>query len=124
MPWSSPRYCPTQGCTNLLRGREARCPDCQREVYRRVDAGRPEAHRFYGSQRWRKLAALQLKTEPLCRQCRARGELVPATIADHVIDREDGGADTLDNLQSLCHRCHNRKHADLRRGKRGGEGKS
>jgi 5-methylcytosine-specific restriction enzyme A len=72
---------------------------------------------FYGLQSWRRRRAHQLRKEPLCRQCKARGVVTPATIADHV--EPHGGNYTrfvLGELQSLCRDCHQPKWASDKRG--------
>ena len=62
--------------------------------------------KFYQSPQWRRLRALQLEQEPLCEDCRIRA----ATLADHIKPINQGGeALNIDNLQSLCHQCHNKK---------------
>ena len=38
---------------------------------------------WYSLQRWRTRAKHQLRAEPLCELCKAKGLVVPATIADH-----------------------------------------
>lgn len=67
---------------------------------------------WYGLLRWKKRARHQLRIEPLCAACLARGFVVPATIADH---HPPHGGDwnrfRLGPLQSLCVECHNRKWA-------------
>lgn len=50
----------------------------------------------------------QLRTEPLCRMCRAEHRLTPATVVHHVIAHQ-GNVELFydaDNLQSLCASCH------------------
>lgn len=71
---------------------------------------RPEWQPFYNSKAWKKARRAQLDHEPLCRDCRKLGWLVPATDVDHIEQIEDGGA-LLDpaNLQSLCHSHHSEK---------------
>jgi 5-methylcytosine-specific restriction enzyme A len=65
--------------------------------------------RWYGRRRWRNRARHQLLIEPLCRFCKERGLVVPATIADHCVPhRGDWNAFWLGELQSLCGPCHNR----------------
>jgi 5-methylcytosine-specific restriction protein A len=62
---------------------------------------------WYRSKEWRKLRLMILQNEPLCRECSAVAEMV-----DHIRPIKEGGA-RLDpeNLQPLCHSCHNRKRA-------------
>jgi 5-methylcytosine-specific restriction protein A len=68
------------------------------------------AARGYGH-RWQRLRRLILAGEPLCRQCRSEGRLVPAVHVDHIQAREKGGSDDTANLQPLCASCHSRKTA-------------
>jgi hypothetical protein len=67
-------------------------------------------HLAYNKRRWRdRISKHQLKIEPMCRLCRAKGLIVPATVADHI---EKHGGDQnkfwFGQLQSLCVECHNR----------------
>lgn len=66
---------------------------------------------FYNSTAWRKLSSLQLKKEPICAACLQAGRITPATISDHIKPIREGGARLdINNLQSLCRACHNKKH--------------
>ncbi len=69
--------------------------------------GSPSA-RGYGRY-WERRRAIQLRIEPLCRHCKARGLDVPATDVDHIVSKAKGGADEFANYQSLCHACHSAK---------------
>lgn len=56
---------------------------------------------------------MHLAAEPLCRMCAAEGRVTAATLVDHIVPIEDGGAVLADaNLQSLCIPCHGIKTAD------------
>ena len=67
-----------------------------------------ELKRFYDRVAWKKVRALQLQLEPLCRECRKIGKLTAATVVDHIIERSKGGADyDHNNLRSVCAPCHN-----------------
>jgi 5-methylcytosine-specific restriction endonuclease McrA len=62
---------------------------------------------WYQLEVWRRRRRLQLRFEPLCAFCIARGVVTPATIADHVTPhRGDWNAFRLGALQSLCSDCH------------------
>lgn len=65
---------------------------------------------FYRSTAWRKLRVEQLRRQPLCERCLAQGRHTPAYVVDHIRPVNQGGAPLdLENLQSLCAACHNRK---------------
>lgn len=62
-----------------------------------------EYRQWYKTARWQRIRAAQLRAEPLCCMCQARGRVTAATIADHVTPHR-GDADLFWNgaLQSLC----------------------
>lgn len=73
-----------------------------------ADYGRSERQRFYLTYPWKKFSRQYRLDNPSCASC---GE--PAWCVDHIVPIEAGGAVwNLDNLQSLCRRCHNRKSQD------------
>lgn len=63
---------------------------------------------LYNSARWKRMRARQLEAEPLCRMHSALGQLVAASVADH-IKAHRGDVELFfdnSNLQSLCKQCH------------------
>lgn len=59
---------------------------------------------FYQTKAWRQLRRIKLGRQPVCERCR----VALATEVHHIENargNEEGRLD-LDNLQSLCHRCH------------------
>jgi len=67
-----------------------------------------ERNRWYDLHRWTKRSQQQLHDHPLCVKCLARGNVVAAQVADHVIPhRDDYYLFWFGELQSLCHTCHN-----------------
>jgi 5-methylcytosine-specific restriction protein A len=54
-----------------------------------------------------------LREEPLCRMCLAMDppRYTPATIADHIVPRAEGGTDERENYQGLDAECHKAKTA-------------
>lgn len=61
----------------------------------------------YSTQRWKNRRREQLSFNPLCAYCAARGIVMPATVADHVIPhRGDDDLFWYGELQSLCATCH------------------
>ena len=67
---------------------------------------------FYQSRQWRVLRAVKLQQNPLCEECQRQGRLTPAQMVDHIVPINKGGEPlALENLQSLCNRCHSIKTA-------------
>lgn len=102
------------GCPNLAG--DGYCDDHRDQSPKaRADRGRGSAaSRGYGH-RWRKLRKMKLHANPVCEDPfgihAQRGEVEPAVDVDHIRPRSAGGADSLANLQALCHACHSRKTA-------------
>ena len=71
------------------------------------------AQRGYGA-RWQRIRLMHLRSNPLCMDPYGvhEGRPVPATDVDHILPRREGGSDSDDNLQSLCHSCHSKKTAE------------
>lgn len=74
---------------------------------------RPTAHRRGYGTRWQRLRRTFLARHPLCVMCLANGDVTPATVVDHIVPHKGDQAKLwdIDNLQSLCEKCHNRKTA-------------
>jgi len=71
-------------------------------------ARRAAHHRWYSTQRWRRKAKRQLQEHPLCAMHLQRGQVMPASVADHIIPhRGDVQQFWSGALQSLCDACHN-----------------
>ncbi|MGY6696094.1 MAG: HNH endonuclease [Roseinatronobacter sp.] len=67
--------------------------------------------RGYG-RRWERLRAAALtRDKHLCQPCKRAGRVAPATEVDHIVPKAKGGADTLENTQSICGPCHKAKTA-------------
>ena len=65
---------------------------------------------FYQSAAWRGVRAAFLREHPVCMHCAARGRVVAAVGADHVVPLKDGGARFYAaGLPSLWNSCPNRK---------------
>jgi len=64
---------------------------------------------FYRTAEWRRLRAIVLARDPVCRTPRCGR---PSSHVDHVTPRREGGSDDPLNLRGLCESCHNRRTAD------------
>lgn len=116
MPVAAPRPCRHGGCRVLVTGRDGFCDAHRRETFRvqkqSVSIDYKERNRFYQRAAWKRVRALHLQAEPMCRKCRQAGRLVEATMVDHVIpfqSVDDPLALDDSNLQSLCHSHHSSK---------------
>jgi 5-methylcytosine-specific restriction enzyme A len=118
-PWAPKKPCSTPGCGRLCDG--GKCDEHRKREQREYDARRAkgEEHKFYVSTLWRKVRALHLSREPLCRECRAAGRISKASVVDHIQPIRSGGKPyDSSNLQSLCASCHSIK--SIREGSRYG----
>ena len=62
---------------------------------------------WYGTQIWKTKRAHQLRIEPLCAICEAKGRVIAATVADHIEPHKGNyNAFILGPLRSLCAACH------------------
>lgn len=106
---AAPRPCTAPGCRGLVDGasRTSRCVQHARPAWE-TNQGTTAHQRGYGA-RWRKLRALVLAEEPLCRECSKAGRIAAARIVDHIVPKAEGGGDERSNLQPLCLRCSNDK---------------
>ena len=78
--------------------------------------------KLINSQRWVRLRRGKLSSDPLCERCLLADRTTPATEVHHLRPVETG-RDRLEmeslcfdinNLQSLCHKCHKVAHSELR----------
>lgn len=110
MPTKPLRSCAIPECPEKALANRTRCRPHEyeriKEAYDRARRGKP-GRVYYNSKAWRLLRLLVLHRDPVCRVCGLR----PSTDVDHVVMREDGGGDSEDNLQGLCHSCHSVKTA-------------
>jgi 5-methylcytosine-specific restriction enzyme A len=74
-----------------------------------------ESRGFYKSKAWEKCRQLALTRDNyLCQDCFKKNIITAAEMVHHIeelADHPDKALD-LDNLESLCHPCHNRRHPD------------
>jgi 5-methylcytosine-specific restriction protein A len=94
----------------------------RRQRNRESDARRKQDNpwrAWYGTARWQSLRAAQLQREPLCRRCKDKGLIVPATVAHHV-ERHQGDPFKFweGELASSCQPCHDIDEQRIERGGR------
>ena len=115
MPYKPARPCRKIGCRGTTRHKNGYCQEHQGEIqkmhreYKRNRTDK-EDNTFYSSNQWRKVRAYKLQQQPLCEHCEQTGKVTIAKMVDHIEEIKQGGDRyAMDNLQSLCYGCHNRK---------------
>ena len=84
------------------------CKDCYVPMPRRRTREQRQAWSIYGTAKWKKVRALALERDGYrCQRCAEQHDLV----VHHDLER-DSGHDPfdLDNLETLCRRCHGLEH--------------
>lgn len=78
---------------------------------------------FYHSKDWEHARdAALIRDHHLCQHCLAKSEITPAVMVHHIIEltpeniSDPNIATDLDNLVSLCDRCHKKVHGWIRQG--------
>lgn len=125
MPNRPLKPCNKIGCTNLTRERYCRVHIDQeyrdmKERYRYYDEHirDQKSREFYHSKEWQRIRQVALTRDHyLCQHCLRENRITPADVVDHIVPvRVDWSKRlSLDNLQSLCHACHNKKTAEDKR---------
>ena len=107
MPYAAPKPCNQPRC-NAHSKKGGRCDEHQPEAW--VSSKGKTAHeRGYGY-KWTKLRNSILKRDKyLCKECLKKGVLTQAKEVDHILNKAQGGTDSVVNLQSLCKACHKTK---------------
>ena len=96
-----PRPCRAAGCITPTTNPSGRCDTHTRQANREHN----QRTTYYHSTEWRTLREACLTRDyHQCVLCGSNNRLV----SHHIHARKDGGADTLSNLATLCHYCHNK----------------
>ena len=106
MPPRSYKPCSYPGCGNLTKDKSGRCSQHPKVPWER-HAGNAVVRK-----RGTTLIRLRRKLfarDPLCAMCKAAGRVTLATVRDHVVPLQEGGADDESNVQGLCATCHDQK---------------
>jgi 5-methylcytosine-specific restriction protein A len=101
--------CTQPWCDQLVEGGGK----CEKHKEQRPNGlGVVNLRRIYDSARWKRLRAVVMSEEPLCRICLSKNIVELTRAVDHIEDMSSGGSPwDRDNLQGLCYACHNRKTA-------------
>ncbi len=94
---------------------QPRCPKCRKTSNKTYSKHTRDSNSqsFYDSPAWRGVRGLVKRRDAgLCQQCMRDGFVTKSNVVDHIIEIEDGGCKLCkDNLECLCHACHNAKTA-------------
>ena len=80
-----------------------------------------EYRKLINSQKWAKLRAEKLQTDPICERCKLTGIIAPGAEIHHITPINTGATPAEKkrlafnpyNLQTLCHNCHVTTHTEL-----------
>jgi len=100
------RLCLEQGCPHLVPA--GRC-----QVHQRSKWPRGKVSPAYRGD-WPKIRAQVLKEEPTC-ALRLPGCTVVSTDCDHIVSRSRGGTNVRSNLRGVCHSCHKKVTAHMKK---------
>lgn len=107
MPHKPKRPCSYPGCPELTAGRY--CDRHQKETdahYNRYGRD-PETKRRYGAG-WQRIRKVKIAQNPLCEMCLKENRATPTEEVHHILPLAKGGTHDMDNLMSLCTKCHSR----------------
>ena len=111
MPSRPKRPCQHPGCGVLVNATLCEAHTRTKHRERREQRG-STTERGYGYD-WQKLRRVKVATNPICEDCLERGRARLTEEVDHIvpIEKRPDLRLNLDNLRSLCGRCHRAKTA-------------
>lgn len=110
---SAPKPCTHPSCGVLVHDGSRRCPKHAKQQRQATDAQRGTSSERGYSYAWQQAREGFLRKHPLCAKHEKRGEVVAATVVDHIKPHR-GDKDLFwdrTNWQPLCKRCHDIKTA-------------
>lgn len=110
MPSAARRPCTWAGCAAFAEGSTSRCTQHKRQV----EVQRGTAHERGYTSAWTKARQHYLNAHPLCARHQKQGQVVAATVVDHIKAHKGDKAlfwDSTNNWQPLCKPCHDHKTA-------------
>jgi len=114
MPRAAPSACQVPMCVELCT-QGAVCATHRQEAaaeYRLTETtDRVALNKFYQGRVWRALSQSFRRRHPVCLHCMRKGRTTPCDMVDHIVPVrvEWGLRHDPQNLQALCHPCHNAK---------------
>lgn len=94
-------------CSTCRKVKKDDCDRCKAKPFENISKSN---YSLYNSSKWRKYAHSLRKQFPICVLCEKEGIIKPSEVVDHIIEINKGGdVWDKDNLQCICHKCHNTK---------------
>ncbi|UFH59824.1 HNH endonuclease [Sulfurovum mangrovi] len=98
---------------------QPRCPQCSKhtnKVYDKTSRNK-ESDKFYHSRAWKSVREkAMIRDGMMCQECKRHGTHTQFDVVDHIVEIEDGGCKLcIDNLECLCHSCHNKKTSKVKK---------
>ncbi len=102
------KACRAHGCCEIINAETNYCERHTKQNQKNKIKRVYDHHAIYNTSAWKMLSQQKRSKNPFCEIC---GEV--ADVVDHIIEVKDNDSVGLleENLQSLCHSCHNRKTA-------------
>lgn len=110
---SAPKPCTHPSCGTLVHDGSGRCAKHAKQLRQSIDAKRGNSTERGYSYAWQQAREGFLRKHPLCVRHESRGQVVAATVVDHIRPHK-GDKDLFwerSNWQSLCKTCHDIKTA-------------
>ena len=106
-PW---KPCNSPSCPELIRdGRY--CERHKKQKQKQIDDRRGTFRERGYSANWDKLKAIKKRRNPLCEMCLQMNVVKPMELVHHIKPVSDGGPMLdMDNLMSVCRKCHAKLH--------------
>lgn len=100
-----------RGCGHMAPS--SPCPTCKPKMAKRPRARTRASSAFYQTPEWRRLRAQARKIYKECAICPSTKRLT----MHHIIPRDEGGPDTIENLMPLCGKHHSQYEFDIKAGR-------
>ncbi len=112
MPRKPLKPCNYPGCPRLTSG--SYCEEHAKVVAKNYNKQvRSKDHNKKYGREWRRIRNQYATAHPLCEECLKQGRLTPMEEVHHKLPVNRGGTNDWDNLESVCHSCHEKLHVLL-----------
>lgn len=117
MPFKPKKPCAYPGCPNLTH--EKYCEQHKKDGVpydklkeKEYDKSRAHIHKKRYNKQWESVRNAYIRSHPLCERCYAQHIATSAEIVHHIVPLSEGGSNSVDNLMSVCRKCHAQVHVE------------